>query len=305
MPASAQSAATVDAWTSEPPGLGVVEVAPGEHRDPVEPGLGREVTELADLRRGREPPRSPSPSGPPRERAVSVPPPSGGCAAPDERPISTRPPTADSTRAALRSRNAVKLTGERPMEGSHPGLAARAPRCRVPRGARPARPGSDPRRRLRRRDRRPPGSAAPTAQVSASTTTPTTAALAARRLRARRRRGAPTPSSRRWTAPQLGFRTGIVRLRSARRTSSSTSWCPSTTCAELARVSRRRRHHVRDHAEPPGRLREPVPRVPVRGRRARVDAPAVLRTTSRSSGSRATTSSRPTSRPGARAARSC
>ena len=35
---------------------------------------------------------------------------------------------------------------------------------------------------------------------------------------------------------------------------------PEQHVAELARVADRRRHRVRDHAEPPGRLREPVPR---------------------------------------------
>ena len=52
---------------------------------------------------------------------------------------------------------------------------------------------------------------------------------------------------------------------------------PVLHVAELARVLRARRHRVRDHAERARRLREPVPRLPVRARAARVDAALLLR----------------------------
>ena len=52
---------------------------------------------------------------------------------------------------------------------------------------------------------------------------------------------------------------------------------PVLHVAELARVAATGRHRLRDHTERAGRLREPVPRLPVRTRTARVDAAAVLR----------------------------
>ena len=63
---------------------------------------------------------------------------------------------------------------------------------------------------------------------------------------------------------------------------------PALHVIELARVLRARRHRVRDHAERAGRLREPVPRVPVRARAPRVVALALLRRRHAATASRAT-----------------
>ncbi len=66
-----------------------------------------------------------------------------------------------------------------------------------------------------------------------------------------------------------------------------------------------RRHRVRDHAERAGRLREPVPRVPVRAQTTSCRCCSCSSTKSRASASKATRCSRPTSRRGARAATGC
>ena len=156
--------------------------------------------------------------------------------------------------------------------------------------------GARPRRRLRRRRRdRPPRRPRP--------------------LRHRRRlRRATRPGSQRRSGPRTGRPDCASRAWTARASgcaASSVDWAcsshiiehftaPERHVAELARVLADDGTAFVITPEPAGRLREPVPRVPVRGRRARVAARACSSTTSRSSGSRATRCSRPTSRPVAR-----
>ena len=191
----------------------------------------------------------------------------------------TRPATRPGRRRPCRpSEQDARCEAHRraPDGGLDPGLAARTARRRVPRGARPARARAASSTSAAASGSRPPGSAGPDRRVVGIDYDPETAVLA----------GADCgPGGPRGTDVEFAAMDGAAaRLPDRRR---STAVCsshiiehfigPEQHVAELARVSHRRRHHVRDHAEPAGRLREPVPRVPVRGRRARVDAAAVLR----------------------------
>ena len=139
---------------------------------------------------------------------------------------------------------------------------------------------------------RPRASPARTAWSSASTTTPRPRVAAAS---GRPRRAARTLRFAAMDGAALGLRD--------RRRSTAVVLVAHHRALHEARAPRRRarpglrrrRHRVRHHAEPPGRLREPVPRLPVRARRARVAAARCSSTTSRCSASRATTRSRRTS----------
>ena len=167
-----------------------------------------------------------------------------------------------------------------PDGGRHPRLAARVPRRGLPRDRRPARARAPCSTSAAAWARRPLGLAAPDR------------ARHRRRLRRRHRRSTPAqapraPSGLRFAAMD-GARLGIARPTPIDWVCSSHIIehfaAPERHVAELARVVHRRRHRVRDHAEPPRRLREPVPRVPVRGRRARVAARDCSSTTSRCTG---------------------
>ena len=218
-------------------GLGVVEVAPGEDRDPAQPRGRGDVAELADDVRSAS-----ATSVGPRGRItvardVCTQAPSSGpgrvgesTARSPPRPGSLGPNTAAAAvRCRLGPANAMRRGTRRSREahrrapdgGRHARLAARAPRRRVPRGARPARPGRRGRRRLRRRRRDRAARRRPTASWSASTTAPQTVAAAATTYATAPATPGRCGSPRRRRRARAARRQR--RLRRARRTSSSTS----------------------------------------------------------------------------------
>ena len=212
-----------------------------------------------------------------------------GCTSP--MPPARRPSYARS------GADAVKLTGERPMQGATPDSLLASARRRLP-GSASARlgPGRRARRRLRRRRRDRRGSPRRSRSSSASTTA-RRRVVAAPGRHARRRE----PAVRgRWTAPRSGPRR---RVDCGRVVAHHRALHEPGAARRRARArAAARRHRVRDHAERAGRLREPVPRVPVRARASRVDARSCSSTTSSASASKATTCCRPTSPDAERAA---
>ena len=166
----------------------------------------------------------------------------------------------------------AKLTGERPMEGATPDslLALHDAGYREVVGAPRARASCSTSAAVSAT--RPRSSAAPDRLVIGADYSARDRRSTTGRTRTRSRDCA----SRAWTVP-----------RSACATAPSTHVVsshiiehfvnPVLHVAELARVLRAGGTGVRDHAERARRLREPVPRLPVRARAARLDAAAVLR----------------------------
>ena len=165
------------------------------------------------------------------------------------------------------------------MAGRDARLAARAARRRLPGGRRAARPGRRARRRLRRRRRdRPPRRRRPARhrrRLRRATTARRTAAAQCG-ADGTRRRASPA-----WTARGSALRDRSRRLRSCSSHIIEHFTEPGAARRRARPGARDRRHRVRDHAERAGRLREPVPRVPVRADAARVDAARCSSTRSR------------------------
>jgi hypothetical protein len=219
-----------------PAGLDIVEIAPRQHVDAFDAACARRaLLAWASIdRRAR-----------PHGRART-----GGVVRATGASMLTRTPT-------------VKLTGERPIEGKTPDslLALHAAGYREVRERLELR-WSVPRPRLRpgRRQRR---------------RLPTMPAPCGRRHRLRRHHGrqAWRSTRRRVHRPHDGvFGDGAevclivrcVRLRVLVAPHRALRGAPASTCSEVARVLAPGRHRVLHHAQRAGRLREPVPRVPVR-----------------------------------------
>ena len=185
----------------------------------------------------------------------------------------------------------MKLTGERPMQGATPDSLLAFHDAGYREVVARLGPGIVRRRRLRRRRRDPaprrPGSARDRRRLQR-----------ARRCSSRRVEHAATDGLRffAFDGAALGARAtrSVDYIVSSHIIEHFTNPVPHV--AELAARAAARRHRVRHHAERARRLREPVPRVPVRARATRLAALALLRRGRRASASRATTRCTPTSR---------
>ena len=196
----------------------------------------------------------------------------------------------------------MKLTGERPMQGATPDSLLAFHDAGYREVLARARAGRRRRRRLRRRRRDASASPRPdrlvvgvdySAETDARRPRPSTRSADGLRFCAMRRRARSALARR-----QRRLRRLVAHHRALREPGRCTSPSSRACCAPDGTA-------FVITPERAGRLREPVPRVPVRARAPRVAALALLRRRRRASASKATTCCTPTSRRGARAASAC